>query len=65
MGLSMGDATFGTTVANLGFIPWRSGDDISYAVSRKSEKDSCRESGVVAGPFEQTDTTYLQDDEPG
>ena len=28
-------------------------------------RDSCRESSVVAGPHEQTDITFLQDDELG
>jgi len=31
----------------------------------KSSGDSCRESSVVTGPHEQTDITYLQDDELG
>ncbi|WP_089903431.1 hypothetical protein [Loktanella fryxellensis] len=38
---------------------------LSAALLHKSERDSCCESSVVAGPHEQTDITYLQDDELG
>jgi hypothetical protein len=34
-------------------------------VLHKSKRDSCCESSVVAGRHEQTDITYLQDDELG